>query len=85
MARSLSNARHAGAHADDEAQLVPGAPILSMSLGATRKFRIRWRRGKAICCDVDMANGGCRPGPLAFAGVGRQSCRQWASQGMRDQ
>jgi hypothetical protein len=47
-----------GAHSDDEKQLVVGAPILSVSLGATRKFRVRDRGpGKAVRHNIDLKHG----------------------------
>jgi alkylated DNA repair dioxygenase AlkB len=36
-----------GAHADDEPEIDPDAPIASVSLGATRKFVVRHRTSKA--------------------------------------
>ena len=35
-----------GAHGDNETNIIKGSPILSISLGGTRKFRIRKRVGK---------------------------------------
>ena len=35
---------HIGSHSDDEASLVPGQPILSVSYGATRTFRVKSKR-----------------------------------------
>ncbi len=35
-------------HSDDESQLVPGAAIASISLGATRRFVLRHRRQKTL-------------------------------------
>jgi len=46
-----------GAHSDDETQLVKGSPILSISLGETRKFRIRNKKTKKIIKDVLLKNG----------------------------
>eukprot|EP00668_Euglena_longa_P015709 GGOE01019841.1.p1 GENE.GGOE01019841.1~~GGOE01019841.1.p1 ORF type:complete len:184 (+),score=29.45 GGOE01019841.1:37-552(+) len=38
-----------GKHRDDESKLLPQSPILSISLGATRTFRIRdWRCGTIV-------------------------------------
>ena len=45
-----------GPHADDERQLVPGSPIVSVSLGETRKFRIRDKNERKIVKDIDMPN-----------------------------
>jgi alkylated DNA repair dioxygenase AlkB len=47
-----------GAHADDEKDIKPQSPIVSVSLGATRKFRIRDKVNKDIMLDVDLPNGG---------------------------
>lgn len=46
-----------GAHSDDERQIIPNSEIVSISLGATRKFRIRDKKTKAIIRDIDMQNG----------------------------
>jgi len=46
-----------GKHSDDERQLVKGAPILSVSLGATRKFRIRKKKTNKIFTDILMPDG----------------------------
>lgn len=48
-----------GPHADDEKQLVPGSPIISLSLGETRKFRIRDKNERKIVKDIDMPNETC--------------------------
>lgn len=45
-----------GKHSDDESQLVPGSPILSISLGAVRKFRIRSKHDNSIIQDLDTLN-----------------------------
>ena len=45
-----------GSHADDEPQLATGAPIASVSLGATRTFRIRDKHRKIIK-DIDLRHG----------------------------
>lgn len=49
-----------GSHSDDETQLLPGSPILSISLGATRKFRIRkilpGKSANPIVKDIDLYN-----------------------------
>jgi alkylated DNA repair dioxygenase AlkB len=37
-----NGAHFISSHADDERQMVPGSPIVSISLGATRQFRLRW-------------------------------------------
>ncbi len=44
-----------GRHADDETQIEPGTPIVTISLGATRKFRVR--RDGAVVHDHDMRHG----------------------------
>lgn len=48
-----------GAHSDDEPSLISDAPIMSISLGATRTFRIRDRVSKTILQDVPLKNGTC--------------------------
>lgn len=45
-----------GSHPDNVKQLVPLSPILSLSLGATRKFRIR-DMNKKIIKDIDLNHG----------------------------
>lgn len=48
-----SNGHHyIGAHSDDEKQLVPNSPIVSISLGAERKFRLRLKGAKGIYKDI---------------------------------
>jgi alkylated DNA repair dioxygenase AlkB len=46
-----------GAHSDDESQLVENSTIISISLGATRKFRIRSKDDKNYRYDVDLESG----------------------------
>jgi len=46
-----------GRHRDDEKQLIPDSPIISFSLGATRKFRVRDYKDKKILQDIDMQHG----------------------------
>lgn len=47
-----------GRHSDDEKQLVPNSAIVSISLGATRKFRIRSKKDKEkVLMDIDLPNG----------------------------
>ena len=41
-------------HTDDEKQIVPNSPILSISLGSTRTFRIRKIKNKEIILDLPM-------------------------------
>ena len=46
-----------GRHRDDETQLVRRSPILSLSFGATRTFRVRdWRTGK-VALDLPLPDG----------------------------
>lgn len=50
-----ANGQHyIAAHSDDERQLVPGSPIISISLGGERLFRIREKKTKMIACDVKL-------------------------------
>lgn len=44
------------AHSDDETQIIPSSPIVSLSLGETRKFRIREKGTKKIILDVDLGD-----------------------------
>jgi len=46
-----------GLHRDDEKSLVPDSTIFSLSLGATRKFRIREYGTKKIVKDIMLENG----------------------------
>ena len=49
-----------GKHSDDETQLIPGSPIVSISLGAERKFRMRPREksnGKTSYHDFNLVSG----------------------------
>ena len=43
-----------GAHRDDERHLVPNSPIVSVSLGQTRVFRLRRYRVKGIYKDIPL-------------------------------
>lgn len=57
--RYRDGADHIPAHADDEAQLVAGAPIFSASFGAERVFRLRHKRvcgrdGKPLAQDIAL-------------------------------
>jgi len=45
------------AHADDEPQLVVGAPIVTVSLGATRTFRVRDAATRKLVRDVPATHG----------------------------
>jgi len=40
--------RYIGSHADNTTPLVPGSPIVTISLGAERCFRIRTHRGERV-------------------------------------
>ena len=40
LARYADGSHYIGPHSDDETQLAPGAPIYSVSWGATRRFRL---------------------------------------------
>ena len=46
-----------GPHSDDETQIVPSSPIASISLGATRTFRIREKKTKRIAADIAVDHG----------------------------
>ena len=47
-----------GSHSDNENQLIPESPIVTISLGAARKFRIRDKKGeKKILKDIMTENG----------------------------
>ena len=49
-----------GPHSDDERQLAPGAPILSLSLGATRTLRVTYRAGgRKKCVGVEVPRRCC--------------------------
>lgn len=45
-----------GWHADDEPELCPNSAIASLSLGATRRFRLRLKRDKHITQSLDLAH-----------------------------
>ncbi|MBS0194634.1 MAG: alpha-ketoglutarate-dependent dioxygenase AlkB [Proteobacteria bacterium] len=47
-----------GWHADDEPEIDPCAPILSLNLGATRRFVLRRRDDHALRCVIELAHGG---------------------------
>lgn len=49
-----NGAHYIGAHSDDTKQLIADSPILSVSYGAPRKFRIRDKRNKSIVQDIMM-------------------------------
>ena len=47
-----------GWHSDDEPELAAGAPVASLSLGATRRFVLRHKRRKNLApCAVDLRHG----------------------------
>lgn len=46
-----------GWHADDESQHAPGAPIISVSFGATRTFALRAKNGSGPVIKVPMTDG----------------------------
>lgn len=46
-----------GAHSDDERQLIKHSPIVSISLGATRTFRLRKKGESGIFKDILMPDG----------------------------
>jgi alkylated DNA repair dioxygenase AlkB len=46
-----------GWHADDEPELGAQPAIASLSLGATRRFRLRHRRRRELTCALDLAHG----------------------------
>lgn len=55
LANFYGNGLHyIGCHADNEPQLVKGAPIVSVSLGQERVFRIRSKETKEIVLDIPM-------------------------------
>ncbi len=45
-----------GFHSDSEIQLVPNSPIVSVSFGAERKFRIREKHTKRIVLDLPLTD-----------------------------
>lgn len=46
-----------GSHRDDESQLRNDSPIVTLSLGAVRKFRVRKKWNKEVVKDIDMTPG----------------------------
>jgi alkylated DNA repair dioxygenase AlkB len=46
-----------GWHADDEPELGRNPVVASVSLGATRRFRMRHRRRKQLTCEIALAHG----------------------------
>ena len=59
-----------GWHADDEPELGPEPAIASLSLGATRRFKLRHCRARATGLTLDLAHGDL----LLMAGRTQQSC-----------
>lgn len=58
LANFYENGGHyIGAHSDSEPQLVKGAPIVSVSLGQERTFRVRRKDTKQIIKDIELGNG----------------------------
>ena len=53
----MDGSHYIGRHSDDEKQLVPNSPILSLSFGETRTFRIRNKSDKEIVNNIDMKDG----------------------------
>lgn len=59
----LDGTQYIGAHSDDERALWPNSPIVSISLGATRKFLITpkekgtTKKGKAVVREITLKNG----------------------------
>jgi len=52
-----NGSHYIGKHSDNESQLCPQSPILTISLGGTRKFRLRKKNIKGIAHDVIVNNG----------------------------
>jgi alkylated DNA repair dioxygenase AlkB len=46
-----------GTHSDDESQLIYESPIISLSLGAERIFRLREKKSKQVVHDIPMPHG----------------------------
>jgi len=46
-----------GTHTDDESQLIYESPIISLSLGAERIFRLREKKSKQVVHDIPMPHG----------------------------
>ncbi len=47
------------AHSDDEKELDPQAGVVTISIGAVRKFRLRDKQSKKIIYETDLINGSC--------------------------
>ena len=54
-----NGSNYIGAHSDDISQLIPNSPILSLSYGGTRKFRIRDKKTKKIIKDLLLRDRMC--------------------------
>jgi alkylated DNA repair dioxygenase AlkB len=54
----MDGTHYISSHSDDEPQIKPGSPIVSISLGAKRMFRLRDARTREKVRDVPMV-GGC--------------------------
>lgn len=50
----IGPSHHISAHSDDESQLVKNSPIISISLGAQRRFVIRRKSDKQIVRELEM-------------------------------
>jgi alkylated DNA repair dioxygenase AlkB len=48
-----------GKHSDNEPEIVQNSPIVTISLGATRKFRIRDKTNNTKVCDLELKHGTC--------------------------
>jgi len=46
-----------GKHSDSEKSIIPRSPIISISLGETRTFRIRWKTDNSIVEDISLKHG----------------------------
>jgi alkylated DNA repair dioxygenase AlkB len=50
-------AHYIGPHSDDERDIVRGSPIMSISFGQTRGFRVRRKDDSSVALDLDMPDG----------------------------
>ncbi len=62
---------HMGWHSDDEPELGPAPVIASLSFGATRRFRLRHRRDKALGLELALTSGSL----LLMAGATQRNYR----------
>lgn len=53
----LDGSHYIGSHSDDERQLVNNSNIFSLSLGSTRKFRMRDKKTREIVKDLNLSDG----------------------------